>query len=149
MASVSQPSLFSLTPFQHNFATPFVQWSLPPHLLNWSIVDLQYCVSFRSTAKWFSYVFYCCCLVAKSCPTLNDPMNYRCQVPLSTGFLRQEYWSRLPFPSSGDLPDLGMELVSPALQVDSLPLSHQGSPSVMYMYIYIQILFEVITRYWT
>ena len=44
------------------------------------------------------------------------------------GFSRQEYWSGLPFPSPGDLPDPGIEPVSPALQADSLPLSHQGSP---------------------
>ena len=37
------------------------------------------------------------------------------QVPLSTGFSRQEYWSGLPFPSSGDLPDPGIETMSPAL----------------------------------
>ena len=46
------------------------------------------------------------------------------QAPLSMGFPRQEYWSRLPFPSTGDLPDPGIELVSlvsPALQGDSLP----------------------------
>jgi len=42
------------------------------------------------------------------------------------GFSRQEYWSGLPFPSPGDLPNPGIELKSPALQVDSLPLSHQG-----------------------
>ena len=35
-------------------------------------------------------------------------------------FSRQEYWSGLPFPSPGDLPDPGIELMSPALQVDSL-----------------------------
>ena len=46
-------------------------------------------------------------------------------------FPRQEYWHGLPFPSPGDLPDPGIELmspVSPALQVDSLLLSHWGSP---------------------
>ena len=46
------------------------------------------------------------------------------------GFPRQDYWSRLLFPPPGDLPDLGIEPVSPtspALQ-DSLPLSHQGGP---------------------
>ena len=46
------------------------------------------------------------------------------------GFPRQEYWSGLPFPPSGDLPDPGIEPVSPAwpaLQADSLPLSHLGS----------------------
>jgi len=38
------------------------------------------------------------------------------------------YWSGLSCPPPGDLPDLGIEPVSPALQVGSLPLSHQGSP---------------------
>ena len=55
-------------------------------------------------------------------------MNCSCQAPLSMGFPRQEYWCGLPFPSPGDLPDLGIESMSPALQVDSLPLSHLGSP---------------------
>ena len=44
------------------------------------------------------------------------------------GFPRQEYWSGLPFPSPGNLPDPGIEPMSPELQMDSLPLSHQGSP---------------------
>ena len=38
-----------------------------------------------------------------------------CQVPLSMGLPRQEYWDGLPFPSSEDLPDPGIEPVSPAL----------------------------------
>ena len=42
-------------------------------------------------------------------------------------FSRQGYWSGLPFPSPGDLPDPGIEPGSPALQADSLPLSHQGA----------------------
>ena len=46
------------------------------------------------------------------------------------GFPRQEYWSGLPFPSSGDLPDPGFKPESPALAGDSLPLSHQESPMV-------------------
>ena len=53
------------------------------------------------------------------------------QVPLSMRFSQQEYWRGLPFPSPGDLPDTGikyMSPVSPALQEDSLPLSHPGSP---------------------
>ena len=47
---------------------------------------------------------------------------------LSMGFSRQECWSELPFPSLGDLPDPGIEPVSPAWQVGSLPPSHQGRP---------------------
>ena len=42
----------------------------------------------------------------------------------------QEYWSGLPFPSPGDLPDPGIELTSPALQADSLPTELKGSPKV-------------------
>ena len=49
------------------------------------------------------------------------------QAPLSMRFHRQEHWSGLPFPSPGDLPNPGIEPMSPARQVDSLPLSHQGS----------------------
>ena len=49
------------------------------------------------------------------------------QAPLPLGFPRQEYWSGLPFPSPGDLPNLGIKPRSPALQVDSLLLSHLGN----------------------
>ena len=49
------------------------------------------------------------------------------QAPLSMGFPRQEYWSRLPFPSPEDLPDPGIEPASPALQVDSLLSKPQQS----------------------
>ena len=52
------------------------------------------------------------------CPTLCDPMDCSCQAPLSMGFSRQESWSGLPCPPSGNLPNLGIEptsLMSPAL----------------------------------
>ena len=55
------------------------------------------------------------------------------QAPLSMGFFRQEYWSGLPFPPLGDLPNLGMKStspVSPALQVDSLPTEPLGKAKV-------------------
>ena len=50
------------------------------------------------------------------------------QVPLSMVFSRQEYWSGQPIPSPGDLPDPGIEPVSPSLQVDSLPTELPGKP---------------------
>ena len=50
------------------------------------------------------------------------------QAPPSTGFSRQEYWSELPFPSPGDLPDPGIKPRSPALQVDSLLSEPPGKP---------------------
>ena len=43
-------------------------------------------------------------------------------------FCRQKYWNGLPFRSPGDLPDLGIEPVSPALQMDSLLLSYMEAP---------------------
>ena len=58
-------------------------------------------------------------LVAQLCPTLCDPMGYFVtpwiaahQAPLSMEFSRQEYWSRVPFPPSGDLPDPEIKPVS-------------------------------------
>ena len=67
-------------------------------------------------------------LVAKSCPTLATPSTVAHKVPLSMRFSRQEYWSILPFPSPGDLPDPGIEPRSPALQADSLPTELRGKP---------------------
>ena len=54
-----------------------------------------------------------------------------CSPPGSSvvGFSRQEYWSGLPFPSLGDLPDPGIKPMSPVWQVDSLPLSRLESPN--------------------
>ena len=67
-------------------------------------------------------------LVIKRCLTLVSIWTVACQAPLSMGFFRPEYWSELPFPSPGDLPDPGIESVSPALQVNSLPLSTREAP---------------------
>ena len=55
-----------------------------------------------------------------------NPWTVACQAPLSMGFSMQGYWSGLPFPSPGDLPNQGIKPRSPALQADSSPLSHQG-----------------------
>ena len=56
------------------------------------------------------------------------PWKVTCQTPLTMGFSRQKYWSGLPFPSLGDLPDPGMEPGSPTLQADSLPAAPAGKP---------------------
>ena len=58
------------------------------------------------------------------------PWTVDLQAPLSMELSRQEYWSRLPHLPPGDLPDPGIKPVSPAapaLQAESLPLSHQGN----------------------
>ena len=58
-----------------------------------------------------------------------------CQVPLSMGLPRQEYWSGLPFPPPGNLPNPEIETASPSspvLQVDSLPTDPPGKPNLKY-----------------
>ena len=67
-------------------------------------------------------------LVTKLCPALAIPWTVACRSHLSMGFSRPEYWSGLPFPSPGDLPDPGVEARSPKLQADSLPAELQGKP---------------------
>ena len=59
-------------------------------------------------------------VVTKLCLTLVTPWTEAHQAPLSMGFPRGEYYSGLPFPSLGELPNLGIEHRSPALQVDCL-----------------------------
>ena len=51
-----------------------------------------------------------------------------CQAPISMGFSKQEYWSGLPFPSPGDLPEPGLQPGSPALQVDSTDTHKKEQP---------------------
>ena len=63
----------------------------------------------------------CCSVMSNSVITWTAALG----APLSMGFPRQEYWSRLPFPSPADLPDPGIEPRPPKLQVDYLHLSHQ------------------------
>ena len=76
------------------------------------------------------HICCCWCLVAsvKSddlCETLWTAAH---QAPLSMGFSREDCWNGLPYTPPGDLPDSEIKPRSPALQVDSLPLSHRGSP---------------------
>ena len=73
-----------------------------------------------------STTYKLCALVSGS--VVSDSLQ---PFELSMGFSKQESWSGLPFPLPGDLPSPGIELMSPLspeLQVDSLSLTHQGSP---------------------
>ena len=89
-------------------------------------VSIKFRVMYMNTFLLFS-----CYVVSNSFVT---PWTIAHQAPLSMEFSRQEYWSGLPFPAVGDLPDPGIEPTSPPWQADSLPLSHLGSP---YEYIHI------------
>ena len=67
-----------------------------------------------------------CVQSPQSCLTLTIPWTVAHQAPQSVGFSRQEYWNGLPFPSSGDLPNPGIESRSAALQSDSSPSEPPG-----------------------
>ena len=69
-------------------------------------------------------ILFSCSVVSDS---LSTPWTVAHQAPLSIGFPRQENWSGLPFPSPRALHHTGIEPISPALQVDSVPLSHLGN----------------------
>ena len=62
------------------------------------------------------------------CLTLCDTTELAHQAPLSIGFPKQEYWSGLPFPPPGDLPDPGIECVSPSLAGRFFTTEPPGKP---------------------
>ena len=62
------------------------------------------------------------------------PWTVAYQSPQSMEFSRQEYWSGLPFPSPGDLPNPGIETSSPTLQADTLPSEPPGKPKSIKSY---------------
>ena len=64
--------------------------------------------------------------VAQCVRLFATPWTVAHQASPSMGFSRQEYWSGLPFPSPGDLPNPGIEPRSPALQADALPAEPPG-----------------------
>ena len=64
---------------------------------------------------WLKPVWCCCAQMLSRVWLFVTPWTVPRPAPLSMGFPRQECWSRLPFPSPGDLPHPGMELASPAL----------------------------------
>ena len=69
-------------------------------------------------------------LVTQLCPDSATAWTVAHQAPLSIEFSRQEYWSGLPLPSRGDLPDPGIEPQSSALQADSLLSESPGKPII-------------------
>ena len=86
-----------------------------------------------------STIHMCMCVLAtQSCSTRCNPMDCTCQAPLSMEFSRQEYWSGLPFPSPGDLPNPGIKPRSPALQADTLRSKPKRKPIYVWLMIIVQ-----------
>ena len=89
-----------------------------------------------SIDEWIKKI-WCMCVCIYTCAVLShsvvsnslgshglQPSRLLCP----WGFSRQEYWSTLPYPPPGNLPNLGIEPRFPTLQVDSLPVEPQGKP---------------------
>ena len=101
---------------------------------------------------YFLPISVCVCVCVQSLSHVwlfATPWAVACQAPLSMGFFRQEYWSRLPFPTPRDLPDPWIKHASPAspaLQADSLPLSHLRSPFLLHLGHHRALVFPVLYR---
>ena len=90
---------------------------------------MKYSTAIKNHAveKYLMAYVYVCSVASVLSDSFRPLWTAARQAPLSMGFPRQEYWSVLPFPSLGDLPDPGIEPASPALPIDSLLLNYLGS----------------------
>ena len=104
----------------------FPTQGLNPCLLHWQLDSLPLC---HQLVGWQVGVGEKCVLSRSSCVwVFATPWAIALQAPLSMGFSRQEYWSGLPCPPPGDLPNPGIEPGSSALQANSLPSEQPGKP---------------------
>ena len=103
--------------------------TLKPGNWSWDITNRK-----KKKKKWS-------CSVVSNCLQLH----VACQAPPSMGFSRQEYWSRLPLPSPGNLPDPGVEPGSPALQADSLPSEQPGTLLIIRLQTYSNFTVAICT----
>ena len=112
--------VFGMLSFKQLFPSPLLlQWFMSGSIMDW-LCFLQIrmlSLNCQSTVFWKGFQLF------------GTPCSLAHQTPLSMGFLRQEYWSGLPFASPEELPNPRIERWSPALQPDSLPFELQGSHS--------------------
>ena len=107
------------------------------YLLNFSMLFLPLLFPFLIFVKVWS---------AQSCLMLCNPWTAAHQAPLSMGFPRQEYWSGLPFPSPGYLPNPGIEPRSPTLQAVSLLSKPRGKPTARLLPVMISSFFFLLNE---
>ena len=114
-------------------AYPFSRGSSPPRNQTRVLLDCRqilYQLSYQGKLQGLDARFF---YRSRKCPLLScvqhfeTPWTVALQAPLSIGFSRQEYWSGLPFPSPGYLPDPGIKPGSLALQADFLPSESPGN----------------------
>ena len=125
-SEIAQSCLTLSDPKDYSLTGSSIHGIFQARVLEWGATACYKAPSLTSEfkTKETPYFVTFCCVVTKSCPTLCNPMDCSLPGPFVHDFLRQEYWSGLPFPSPGDLPNPGIDPKSPAMQADSLPLSH-------------------------
>ena len=99
--------------------------SLPKHNLGQQNQKIHLCPPSPHSCNFNKCVHVCLPSIISRVRYFVTPWTVAHQAPLSMGFSRQEYWSRLPCPPPGTEP---VSLVSPALQVNSLPTEPSGKP---------------------
>ena len=138
LASFRKHNIFEIYPFyslyQYFISTFWSLWIMPLEtFMYWFLCRPM--LSFLRDIYIYIYIYIYQSVkhvIHSSCVWLCvTPWTVAHPAPLFMGFSRQEYWSGLPFPSPEDLPSPGIKPRSPALQADSLPSDHQGSPYVM------------------
>ena len=91
------------------------------------------------------YIYVCVCLVAQLCLTLCDPLELQpTRLLCPWGFSRQKYWSGLPCPPPGDLPNPGIEPRSPTMQANSLLTKPARNPNE---YLHIGVLLLLLSHF--
>ena len=95
-----------------------VPGTLQARTLEWVAISFSNAWKWKVKVKSLSHVWL-----------FTTPWTAAFQAPLSMGFSRQQYWSGLPLPAPGDLPNPGIEPRSPALQTDALPSEPSRKPS--------------------
>ena len=88
----------------------------------------------------------CVCVCSVASDSFVTPWTLAHQAPLSMGFPRQECWCGVPFPSLEDLPDPGMEPVSPALAGGFFTTESSGKPSGVYLLLILRKSFLPLNR---
>ena len=126
-----------IQPIDHHLIPGNFRQLLAPNKDFWVICSkkARYNLNWDETQIWYhSQCVKLKALVAQLCPTLHDPMDSSPSGPLSMEFSRHEYWSRLPFPSPGDLPTQNepQSPVSPALAGVFFTVEPPGKPHRSY-----------------
>ena len=125
-ASVTSKVIASTYPARSSPFLSFKYRALVNHE-NSALVSQVCCKSLWGVKKWPVRVYQSQMKSLSRVPLFSTPWTVAHQAPPSMEFSRQEYWSGLPFPSPGDLPDPGIEPGSPTLRADTLPSEPPGN----------------------